>query len=197
MPKGNYQAGMGMTGANSGGTYEGAGSAGYTGSGTTYTGSGSFTSNTESWNTYESPGSSTKRDEDSVMSSGHGEMSTSQGGSTYERMQDVDPTVHPRSIEGDYQARRDFLNQFDDYDRDFRSDWETHYRDTGVGYERYRPAYQYGWQLGEQYQGRAWNDFAASARTDWEKAHPDDAWEDMKDAVEHAWNRVNGGARHA
>ena len=139
----DYRAQTGMTGENCGGTYEGAGSAGYTGSGTTYQGSGSFTSNTEpsgsdsgtvygGGDSYTNdmdkpnrsdkpaspvPGSSTAADEDSVMSSGHGEMSTSQGfsgqgGGTYERMrrkQDADPTVHPRSSEGDYQARRDFL----------------------------------------------------------------------------------------
>ncbi len=36
---------------------------------------------------------------------------------------------------------------FDTYDRDFRSDWETTYRTTGYGYERFRPAYQYGYNL--------------------------------------------------
>ena len=274
--KGNtdYRAQAGMTGENSGGTYEGAGSAGYTGSGTTYQGSGSFTSNTEAG--VDAPRQSTPADRDSVMSSGHGEMSTSQGfsgqgGGTYERMQDADPKVHPRSSEGDYQARRDFLGgdesmddeggrsaasymeggmietgrgtygsqgqdfepnegspmegqlgghqgslaggesftpntggtnmgvtgttfrtggRFDDYDRDFRSDWEANYRETGYGYDRYQPAYQYGWQLGSRYQGRDWSDFETDARTDWERNHPNDAWQDFKSAIRRGWERV-------
>ena len=37
----------------------------------------------------------------------------------------------------------------DDFDRDFRSDWERNYRAARrYGYDRYQPAYQYGWQLG-------------------------------------------------
>ena len=281
--KGNtdYRAQAGMTGENSGGTYEGAGSAGYTGSGTTYQGSGSFTSNTEAG--VDAPRQSTPADRDSVMSSGHGEMSTSQGfsgqgGGTYERMQDADSKVHPRSSEGDYQARRDFLGgdesmddeggrsaasymeggmietgrgtygsqgqdfepnegspmegqlgghqgslaggesftpntggtnmgvtgttfrtggRFDDYDRDFRSDWEANYRETGYGYDRYQPAYQYGWQLGSRYQGRDWSDFETDARTDWERNHPNDAWQDFKSAIRRGWERVASGAESA
>ena len=142
MPKGSYQAGMGLTGENSGGTYEGTGSAGYTGSGTTYQGSGSFTSNT----------------------------GAESGGAT---------------------AR------FQDYDQDFRSDWESNYRNTGFGYERYQPAYQYGWQLGEQYQGRDWNDFEANARDGLGASHPDDAWQDFKDAIRRGWDRTKGSVPDA
>ncbi len=301
----DYRAQTGYTGENSGGSAEGAGTLGYTGAGTTYQGTGTFTSNTEpsgsdSGTVYgggdsytndmdkpnpsdktESPdrvGSSNWADEDSVMRSGHGEMSTStgfsgQGGGTYEapgdagRKQDADPTVHPRSSEGDYQARRDFArgsqteqeNQgqggmietgrgtygsqgqnfepsrglseglvapgaggssgddmgttgvtfrsgpaagqpagIDDFDSDFRSHYERNYRGSaGVeyGYERYRPAYQYGGQLGQQYQGQAWNDFESSARTDWERSHPNDAWQDFRAAIYEGWERFRGACR--
>ncbi|MGE5601860.1 MAG: general stress protein [Nitrososphaerales archaeon] len=247
----SYETGMGMTGENSGGTYEGTGSAGYTGTGTTYQGSGTFTSNTEPSGSGEKFGSTSREDEESVMRSGYGEMSTSQGssgqgGGTYERMQEQDPTVHPRSSEGDYQARRDFLGgpetqgdfhqdagmietgqgtydsqgqnfesseghertagnmsreamfgalsrEFDTYDTDFRSDWERSFRSTGYGYERYQPAYRFGWQLGEQYRGQEWDAVQANARSDWERSHPDDAWQDFQDAIRRGWDRFREG----
>jgi hypothetical protein len=282
----DYRTHRGMTGENSGGTYEGTGSAGYTGSGTIYQGGGSYTSSTgqpTGDTPMDAPRQSNFEDRNSVMSSGHGEMSTSkgfsgQGGGTYERMQDTGSTVHPRSSEGDYQARRDFLggdesldeggrssssrmietghgtygaqgqnfeageghtmegqlgghqgalaggglgegqtytpdtsgvnfgttgvtfrggSRFEDYDQDFRSDWDTNYRSTGFGYERFQPAYQYGWQLGSKHTGRDWNDFEAEARTDWERNHPNDAWQDFKSAVRSGWERVARGVENA
>lgn len=56
---------------------------------------------------------------------------------------------------------------FDTYDRDFRNGWETTYRITGYGYERFRPAYQYGYHLAteQRFRGRAalsrWNTLRA------------------------------------
>jgi hypothetical protein len=85
--------------------------------------------------------------------------------------------------------------RFEDYDPEFRIDWESNYRDTGFGYERYQPAYQYGWQLGEQYRGQEWNDFVAKARADWERSHPDDAWHDFQDAIRRGWDRSKEGAQ--
>lgn len=153
------------------------------------------------WTGYEA-GSSTRADEDRILRSGHGEMSRSTGfsaqeGGTYEQMQDADPTVHPRSAEGDYQARRDFLGgpkvdrRFEDYDPDFRIDWESNYRSTGYGYDRILPAYRFGWQLGHQYQGRDWNDFEANARAEWERNHPDDAWQDFRPAIRLGWQHFS------
>jgi hypothetical protein len=165
-------------------------------------------------------------------------MASQATGGDYERMADAGSKVHPRSSEGDYQARRDFLGgeptgdeagrssaarmietgqgtygaqgqlgghqgslagvgRFDDYDPDFRSDWETRYRDTGFGYERYQPAYQYGWQLGPRYSGRDWSEFESDARGEWERNHPNDAWQDFKDAIRRGWERVTSGAQSA
>ena len=104
------------------------------------------------------------------MSSGHGEMSTGQG----------------------------FSGQGGGtYDREFRSDWEKSYRTSGYGYERYRPAYQYGYNLGSdtRYSGRDWSEIEPDARRDWEQRHPNDAWADFKDAVQYAWSRVRSGVR--
>jgi hypothetical protein len=282
----DYRTHQGMTGENSGGTYEGTGSAGYTGSGTIYQGGGSYTSSTgePSGDTpMDAPRQSNFDDRGSVMSSGHGDMSASkgssgQGGGTYERMQNTDSDVHPRSSEGDYQARRDFLggdesldeggrssasrmidtghgtygaqgqnfeaderhtmegqlgghqgalaggghltegqtytpdtsgtnmgttgvtfrggSRFEDHDPDFRSDWGTNYRATGFDYERYQPAYQYGWQLGSRYPDRDWNDFESEARADWERNQPNDAWQDFKAAVRTGWERFKQSAQN-
>ncbi len=88
---------------------------------------------------------------------------------------------------------------FDQYDRDFRNDWERSYRSRGYGYERYQPAYQYGYRLANEnrYRGRQWNDIEMDVRRDWETQHPSDAWEDFKDAVKHAWQRVRADVRDA
>ncbi len=88
---------------------------------------------------------------------------------------------------------------FDRYDRDFRTDWEQSFRSSGYGYERYQPAYQYGYNLATEnrYRGRNWNEIEADARRDWEMRHPGDAWSDFKDAVRHAWQRVRADVRDA
>ncbi len=110
----DYRASTGLTGENSGGSPEGAGSLGYTARARPTRAPAASRATPSRRASGENIGSTTWNDEDSVMRSGHGEMSTSQGfsgqgGGTYERMQEQDPTVHPRSSEGDYQARRDFL----------------------------------------------------------------------------------------
>lgn len=93
----------------------------------------------------------------------------------------------------------DMSRSFDTYDRDFRSDWERSFRSSGFGYERYQPAYRYGYTLATEnrYRGRDWNDIERDARRDWETRHPGDAWEDFKDAVQHAWRRVKSDVKDA
>lgn len=93
----------------------------------------------------------------------------------------------------------DMSRSFDRYDRDFRSDWEQSYRNSGYGYERYQPAYQYGYTLASEnrYRGRDWNAIESDARRDWEAQHPNDRWEDFKGAVRHAWQRVKSDVKDA
>ena len=52
----------------------------------------------------------------------------------------------------------------------------------------------YGYNIATEprYQGRHWNELESDARRDWETRHPNDAWEDFKEAVHHAWNHVRG-----
>lgn len=88
-----------------------------------------------------------------------------------------------------------YSGRFEDFDNDFRSNWQSRYGSMGSTYDRYRPAYQYGWQLGDRYSGRNWNDFESEARADWQRSHPNDAWEDFKDSVRYGWERFKAGAR--
>jgi stress response protein YsnF len=80
-----------------------------------------------------------------------------------------------------------------DYDRDYRSDFDTRYASSGHEYERYRPAYQFGEQLARdrRYEGRDWTHIQGDVRRDWE-ARGQGTWADVKDAIRYGWDRVRG-----
>lgn len=85
-----------------------------------------------------------------------------------------------------------------DTDNDYyQQDYQQHYARSGFGYERYQPAYRYGYDLAndERYRGRGWYEVEADARRDWQARHPDSSWDDFKDAVRHGWNRVRESVR--
>jgi hypothetical protein len=79
----------------------------------------------------------------------------------------------------------------------FREDWQRNYASTGYGYERYQLAYKYGYQLAndQRYRGRGWNEIEPEVRYDWERQHPNDAWDDFKDAIRHGWARIREGVQ--
>ena len=63
-------------------------------------------------------------------------------------------------------------------------------------YERFRPAYRYGFESARHGLGRNWDEAEPDLRTGWERyEHRGEApslWEDIKDAVRDAWDRVAG-----
>lgn len=65
-------------------------------------------------------------------------------------------------------------------------------------YERFRPAYRYGFESARHHAGRTWEDAEADLRTGWDKyehrGEHKSAWEEIKDAVRDAWDRVTGHA---
>src|SRR5687768_1242067 len=65
-------------------------------------------------------------------------------------------------------------------------------------YERFRPAYRYGFESATHGLGRTWDDAEPDLRAGWDRyQHRGDAssvWEDIKDAVRDAWDRVVGTA---
>jgi hypothetical protein len=77
------------------------------------------------------------------------------------------------------------------YENDFRNHFSTSYANRGVAYNDYIPAYQYGYDLANnpQYRDQDWNTLEPEARSYWEERHPG-TWDQIKDAVRHAWERV-------
>ena len=88
----------------------------------------------------------------------------------------------------------DFRPIFETYANDFRSNFTTKYGNRGYSYDRYEPAYRYGYTLASdtRYAGKDWSAIEADARRDWEKNHQGSAWEDFKDSIRYAWDRVRG-----
>jgi uncharacterized protein (TIGR02271 family) len=84
---------------------------------------------------------------------------------------------------------------FNTYDTRFRSHYQTTYGTSGLAYDRYQPAYRYGFDLARnpQYSGRDWNEIEPEIRRSWESRNQG-AWENMKDAARHAWDEVRGRA---
>ena len=75
-------------------------------------------------------------------------------------------------------------------------DWRRHH-ETGARrderFERYEPAYRYGSALAheERYRGAEWPDVEPHARNAWE-AQNTGTWDQFKDAVRGAWEKVRG-----
>ncbi len=79
---------------------------------------------------------------------------------------------------------------FDNYDADFRNHYNQNFGRTNMAYERFRPAYQYGYTTAGRYKGRQWNDVEADLRRDWERQHPDSKWEQFKAAIHEGFDRA-------
>jgi uncharacterized membrane protein len=85
------------------------------------------------------------------------------------------------------------FGKFEDYAPDFRTNFTTRYGNRGYTYDRYEPAYRYGYTLAydKRYAGKDWSAIEADVRRDWEKNNQG-AWEDFKDSIQYAWDRVRG-----
>ena len=70
-------------------------------------------------------------------------------------------------------------------------------------YDRFRPAYRYGFESARHHSGRTWDDAEPDLRTGWDRyEHAGEnrsTWDEIKDAVRDAWDRVtgHGGSRDA
>lgn len=85
------------------------------------------------------------------------------------------------------------LSTYDTYADDFRSNFNTTYGARGYTYDRYEPAYRYGYTLANdtRYAGKDWLAVEADARREWERNNQG-VWEDFKDAIRYGWDRVRG-----
>jgi len=99
--------------------------------------------------------------------------------------------VDVEQIEG--QTQTTGTTDFATYDTDFRSYYDSTLANKGYTYEQYSPVFRYGYGLANdsRYRNKSWNDIESSARTDWEAKNPG-TWDDFKDSVRYAWQRVTG-----
>ena len=73
----------------------------------------------------------------------------------------------------------------------FRTHYDTTYAATDNDYAYYDPAYRYGYAAAGTYGDRDYNGLEGDLRRDYEGRYGDDsAWDDVKDAVRHGWNRA-------
>lgn len=63
-------------------------------------------------------------------------------------------------------------------------------------YERFRPAFRYGFESARHHMGRSWGDAETDLRKGWatyeHRGTDPSPWEEIKDAVRDAWDRVRG-----
>jgi hypothetical protein len=67
-------------------------------------------------------------------------------------------------------------------------------------FEHYRGALRYGWERAQQHESQlGWSDVESDMRYGWEdspyRGKDFSAWDEVKDAVRDAWQRVRGEAR--
>lgn len=110
-----------------------------------------------------------------------------------ERVETVRDTARRTEVEVEQLGtqRSGQASNYDMYDSGFRTHWQTNYGNSGQGYERYQPAYRYGYTLAndERYRGRNWNEIETDVRRDWESRNQG-PWENFRDSIRHSWDSV-------
>jgi hypothetical protein len=85
---------------------------------------------------------------------------------------------------------------WEDEDKYWRNNYRTRpYASAGsFDYDFYRSGYRFGHESANRYQGRKWEDVESDLSRDWNKYQHrgSSTWEQMKDAVRDAWDRVTG-----
>jgi len=114
-----------------------------------------------------------------------------------ERTEKVQDTVRRTDVDvqpiaGTGRVSSTVASSFDTYDPDFRSNYKSLYSGKGK-YERYQPAYQYGYTLAtdSRYRGRNWSEIEPEVRKSWNTQNQN-SWEEFKDAVQYGWDKVTG-----
>jgi hypothetical protein len=66
-------------------------------------------------------------------------------------------------------------------------------------YDRFRPAFRYGFESAHHHMGRSWEEAEEDLRRGWETYEHRDtnpsSWEEIKEAARDAWERVTGNKR--
>ncbi len=114
------------------------------------------------------------------------------GQSSAARSQVLEKDARPNDVEFANKGTQTGYRAFESYDTDWRAHYDTAFAARGYDYSYYVPGYHYGYMLATDpryNQYRTWADVESYARRDWE-ARGQGAWEDFKDAIQHAWNRI-------
>lgn len=74
----------------------------------------------------------------------------------------------------------------------FRRHYETAYADTDLDYDQYEPAYRYGYEMArnDRFRDRDFTAAEADLRRGYAERHDEGLWDETKDAVRNAYNRV-------
>jgi hypothetical protein len=88
------------------------------------------------------------------------------------------------------QANTQVLDQLKRHEPEFKDHYDRHYAGSGYGYNQYRPAYQYGYELAmdTRYKTMEWSTLELQARRGWDEATLG-LWDRYKDAVRFGWER--------
>lgn len=111
------------------------------------------------------------------------------GKETTERTEKVRDTLKHTDVKVEPLSQTTSANE---YDADFRRDYEAKYARSGMTYQSFEPAYSYGYRMANdpRYRGKSWADVASQLRADYSRQSPDSTWERIKDAVRYGWDRV-------
>lgn len=84
---------------------------------------------------------------------------------------------------------------WDKFNDRFRQDFQNRFGMSGMDYDHYQPAYRYGYDLGTnpRYQNYDWDMLESEVRIDWQRRGEMSTWDEVKDAVRHAWESVRRG----
>ena len=76
------------------------------------------------------------------------------------------------------------------YEPDFRQNYENNFANSGYGYDQYRPAYRYGFELAKdpRYNGMDWSSLEMQDHRNWNEGTMV-PWNRYKDAVRYGWER--------
>lgn len=75
--------------------------------------------------------------------------------------------------------------------------WRAHYRtrpytDSNADYDRYRPAFRFGWESRIRYFDRGWDDVESALAHQWERRHESELpWPRARGAARDAWERAD------
>jgi hypothetical protein len=97
-----------------------------------------------------------------------------------------------RTDVNDYRTS-DYTSDYNVYNSDFRNHYNQYWGTSGRTYTDYEPAYRYGYDLAmdRRYANYGWMELEPEARRRWESEYRHrGAWEDFKDSVRYAWERV-------